>query len=74
MEQDRPAPAKRRLSSILAADVAGYSRLMHNDEEATHAKLTGLLTDAVVPAISLLRVLTVLIGVADGGLRLRLRT
>jgi TolB-like protein len=52
MEQDRPAPAKRRLSAILAADVAGYSRLMHNDEEATHAKLTGLLTDAVVPAIS----------------------
>ena len=28
---------------MLAADVAGYSRLMHNDEEATHAKLTALL-------------------------------
>ena len=27
----------------LAADVAGYSRLMHHDEEATHAKLTALL-------------------------------
>jgi hypothetical protein len=31
----------------LAADVAGYSRLMHNDEEATHAKLTALFADAV---------------------------
>jgi TolB-like protein len=36
----------------MAADVAGYSRLMHNDEEATHAKLTALLTDAVAPAIA----------------------
>ena len=25
---------ERKLSAILAADVAGYSRLMHNDEEA----------------------------------------
>ena len=41
----------RRLAAILAADVAGYSRLMHNDEEGTHAKLTVLLTDAVNPAI-----------------------
>ena len=36
----------------MAADVAGYSRLMHNDEEATHAKLTTLLTEAVAPAIA----------------------
>jgi adenylate cyclase len=36
----------------LAADVAGYSRLMHNDEEATHAKLNALLADAVAPAIA----------------------
>ena len=42
---------ERRLSAILAADVAGYSRLMHNDEEATHAKLTALFADAVEPAI-----------------------
>jgi class 3 adenylate cyclase len=40
------------LAAILAADVAGYSRLMHNDEEATHAKLTALLTEAVHPAIT----------------------
>ncbi|NIO38792.1 MAG: hypothetical protein GTO41_00490 [Burkholderiales bacterium] len=29
------ADAKRRLAAILAADVAGYSRLMGDDEETT---------------------------------------
>ena len=38
MVQDRPARIVRRLSAIMAADVAGYSRLMHDDEEATHAR------------------------------------
>ena len=52
MVQERPVRVERRLSAILAADVAGYSRLMHNDEEATHSKVTALLTDAVVPAIA----------------------
>jgi TolB-like protein/class 3 adenylate cyclase len=52
MPQEPPSRVKRRLSAILAADVAGYSRLMHNDEEATHAKLTALLADAVDPAIA----------------------
>ncbi|MCA6098924.1 adenylate/guanylate cyclase domain-containing protein [Bradyrhizobium australafricanum] len=52
MAQERPARVERRLSAILAADVAGYSRLMHNDEEATHAKLTTLLADGVKPAIA----------------------
>jgi TolB-like protein/class 3 adenylate cyclase len=52
MVQKRPVRVERKLSAILAADVAGYSRLMHNDEEATHAKLTALLADAVVPAIA----------------------
>jgi TolB-like protein len=52
MMQERPVRIERRLSAILAADVAGYSRLMHNEEEATHAKLTALLTDAVSPAIA----------------------
>lgn len=51
MMQERPARVERRLSAILAADVAGYSRLMHNDEEATHARLTALLADTVKPAI-----------------------
>ena len=43
---------ERKLSAILAADVAGYSRLMHHDEETTHAKLTTLLADVVTPVIS----------------------
>jgi adenylate cyclase len=52
MVQERPDRVERRLSAILAADVAGYSRLMHNDEEATHAKLTALLANGVNPAIA----------------------
>ena len=52
MVQERPVRVERRLAAILAADVAGYSRLMHHDEEATHARLTSLLTDAVHPAIA----------------------
>jgi class 3 adenylate cyclase len=52
MPQEPPSRVERRLSAILAADVAGYSRLMHNDEEATHSKLAALLTDAINPAIA----------------------
>ena len=47
MVQEQPVRVERRLSAIMAADVAGYSRLMHHDEEATHAKLTALLADSV---------------------------
>ena len=52
MVQERPVRVERRLSAILAADVAGYSRLMHGDEEATHTKLTSLLKEAIQPAIA----------------------
>src|SRR6266540_6947404 len=52
MMQERPVLVERRLAAILAADVAGYSRLMHHEEEATHAKLRALLADEVAPAIS----------------------
>lgn len=52
MVQKPPVRVGRRLSAILAADVAGYSRLMHDDEEATHARLIALLADAVEPAIA----------------------
>ncbi|WP_024517951.1 adenylate/guanylate cyclase domain-containing protein [Bradyrhizobium sp. Tv2a-2] len=52
MVQEGPVRVERRLAAILAADVADYSRLMHNDEEATHAKLTALLADPVAPAIA----------------------
>ena len=52
MKQKQPARVGRRLAAIVAADVAGYSRLMGLDEEATHTKLAGLLTDAVDPAVA----------------------
>jgi adenylate cyclase len=52
MAHERPGRIERRLSAIMAADVAGYSRLMHNDEEATHAALTALIADAVEPVIA----------------------
>jgi adenylate cyclase len=52
MPQETPSRVKRRLSAILATDVAGYSRLMHDDEEATHNELAALQTDAVAPAIA----------------------
>ena len=32
---DEEPPIRRRLAAILAADIAGYSRLMHADEAAT---------------------------------------
>jgi TolB-like protein/class 3 adenylate cyclase len=52
MVQKRTGRVERRLAAILAADVAGYSRLMHSDEEPTHAKLSVLLLEAVNPAIA----------------------
>ena len=41
----------RRLAAILAADVAGYSRLMGADEEGTHERVRGHLRDLVDPKI-----------------------
>jgi class 3 adenylate cyclase len=41
----------RRLTAILAADVAGYSRLMGVDEEGTHERLKTHLRDLVDPKI-----------------------
>ena len=38
-------PVQRRLAAILAADVAGYSRLMGGDEEGTLAALTAHRTE-----------------------------
>lgn len=52
MAQERLGRIERRLAAILAADVAGYSRLMHHDEETTHTKLTVLLAEAVDPTIA----------------------
>jgi class 3 adenylate cyclase/DNA-binding SARP family transcriptional activator len=42
----------RRLAAILAADVAEYSRLMHEDENATHSQFESLMAEAVKPVIS----------------------
>jgi TolB-like protein/class 3 adenylate cyclase len=44
--------ATRRLAAILAADVAGYSRLMGVDEEGTHERLTAHLQELVKPKIA----------------------
>jgi TolB-like protein/class 3 adenylate cyclase/Flp pilus assembly protein TadD len=52
MAKAHPGRVGRRLVAIVAADVAGYSRLMHDDEEATHARFTVLLKDAIEPAIA----------------------
>jgi TolB-like protein/class 3 adenylate cyclase/Flp pilus assembly protein TadD len=52
MVADQPTRVERKLAAILAADVVGYSRLMHHDEEATHTKLTALLMEAVHPAVA----------------------
>jgi class 3 adenylate cyclase len=40
-------PPVRRLTAILAADVAGYSRLMGADEEGTHDRLKAHLRELV---------------------------
>ena len=42
----------RRLSAVMAADVAGYSRLMHEDEDATHAAFTAVMTRVIEPALA----------------------
>src|SRR6516164_1281662 len=42
----------RRLAAVLAADVAGYSRLMGVDEEGTHERLKAHLQELVNPKIA----------------------
>jgi len=48
MSDSRP---ERRLAAILATDVAGYSRLMGSNEEATLARLNTLNKGVIEPAI-----------------------
>ena len=45
-------PIQRRLAAILAADVAGYSRLMNEDEYATISAWRSARTDVIDPKIS----------------------
>jgi adenylate cyclase len=42
----------RRLAAILAADVAGYSRLMGSDEEGTLERLKALRAELIDPKIA----------------------
>ena len=43
---------ERRLAAILAADLAGYSRLMGADEEGTHERLKAHLRELIEPRIA----------------------
>ena len=43
---------ERRLAAVLAADVAGYSRLMGNDELGTLAAVKAVRSDLVDPTIA----------------------
>ena len=47
----------RKLAAILVADVVGYSRLAAADEDRTLARLRGLRSDLIDPAIAALRTL-----------------
>lgn len=42
---------ERRLAAVLVLDVAGYSRLMGQDEEGTHARVGGAIRDVAEPLI-----------------------
>ncbi len=42
----------RKLAAILVADVVGYSRLAGADQERTLARLRGLRSDLIDPAIA----------------------
>src|SRR5215475_10179896 len=46
-------PETRKLAAILAADVAGYSKLAGADEERTLARLRALRSDLIDPTIAL---------------------
>jgi adenylate cyclase len=50
-EKSKGRPA-RRLAAILAADVAGFSRLMGIDERGTYERLKALRLGMVDPAVA----------------------
>jgi adenylate cyclase len=45
-------PLKRRLTAVLLADVVGYSRLMSEDEEATHVKIADYAKNLIAPKVA----------------------
>jgi adenylate cyclase len=44
-------PSTRRLAAVMIADVAGYSRLMEQDETGTHARLNAIRSEVTDPAV-----------------------
>src|SRR5712675_1412404 len=52
MEPAGPARVECRLAAILAADVAGYSRLIEADEEGTLSRLKALRAEVIHPKIA----------------------
>ena len=52
MEPSGPGRVERRLAAILAADVAGYSRLIGADEEGTLARIKALRAEMIDPKIA----------------------
>src|SRR5271169_618086 len=52
MEPGGSVRVERRLAAILAADVAGYSRLIEADEEGTLGRLKALRAEVIDPKIS----------------------
>ncbi|GKQ54347.1 adenylate/guanylate cyclase domain-containing protein [Bradyrhizobium sp. Ce-3] len=50
-----PERVERRLAAVLAADVAGYSRLMGTDEEGTLARLKAIRRELIDPTIAVHR-------------------
>ena len=52
MEPAGPARVERRLAAILAADIAGYSRLIEVDEEGTLGRLRVLRAEIIDPNIA----------------------
>jgi adenylate cyclase len=52
MEPAGRARVERRLAAILAADIAGYSRLMGADEEGTLRRLKALRAEVIDPTIA----------------------
>src|SRR6185437_2748013 len=42
----------RRLAAIIAGDIAGYSRLMEQDEEGTHSRVKRIERDLIEPTIA----------------------
>ena len=52
MQPAGPSRVERRLAAILAADVAGYSRLIEADEEGTLSRLKALRAEVIDPKIA----------------------